>query len=160
MKKYIQPFFIVLMMGFVLLGFYLKRSGILLSDIDNAIQIGKVENCIPADDVCVVELDGKTIGFHLPDDAAYLQDFPVEVHLIGFDDLKIKSVQVKFNMQGMDMGINQIRLQRKNIKFWSGTGKLAVCSTGRMDWLAKVIIQSNKNIYQADFVFNVGKNRE
>ena len=158
MKQYTKPFFIIVVVGFVLLGIYLKDSGILLLDSTKVNKIGSVKNCIPANDVCDVEFNGKIIGFHLPNDVAYLQDFPVEIHLKGFDKQKIKKVQVDFLMPRMNMGINRIQLEKQNEQIWSGTAKLAVCLSGRADWLAKVIINLDGKIYQADFLFNIAIN--
>ncbi|MDH5572024.1 MAG: hypothetical protein OEY89_09680, partial [Gammaproteobacteria bacterium] len=118
----------------------------------------KVENCAPANNVCVIEFNGKSIGFHLPNDAAYLKDFPVEVHLHGFAEQQIKSAQLDFIMPGMNMGLNRIRLQERNFQLWSGTGKLAVCLSRRTDWLAKVMLNIDNNIYQAEFLFKVDIN--
>ena len=158
MKKYTKLFFIIIVVSFVLLGIYLKDSGILLPDSTNVNKIGSLKNCIPANDVCDVEFKGKIIGFHLPNDAAYLQDFPVEIHLKGFDKQKIKKVQVDFLMPRMNMGINRIQLEKQNEQIWSGTAKLAVCLSGRADWLAKVRINLDGEIYQADFLFNIAIN--
>ena len=100
--------------------------------------------------MCTVSLDDRQIQFLLPNKAFYLQMFPVEVFLTGFDKKKVESVSVQFEMPGMDMGFNQIQLSVHK-QAWYGKTILPLCASGLSDWNATVDVKSEEKIYRATF---------
>ncbi len=105
---------------------------------------------------CSVSLSGRQVRFSLPEKAFYLQTFPVQVLLAGFAGNEVESVTVRFEMNGMDMGFNQVKLLA-NDGLWHGRTMLPVCTSGRSDWQAVVDVKVKEKIYRAIFSFVVAE---
>lgn len=52
--------------------------------------------------------------------------------------MNAQAVTLRFDMVGMDMGVNQYRLQVIDKGVWQAQVMLPVCVTGRRDWFATV----------------------
>ncbi len=99
---------------------------------------------------CVVSLMGRRVIFSLPKKAGYLQRFPVTVLLQEFGKNKPEVVSVRFEMVGMEMGSNQVKLILKQ-GHWYADAMLPLCISGRSDWTAIVDINTGNAIYRASF---------
>ncbi len=80
-----------------------------------------------------------------------LSPFPVRLELEG---VEAHAVSLEFNMPGMEMGQNRYRLLADGAGGWSGEAMLPICSTGRLDWLAVVVVDSSKEQLSANFPFH------
>ncbi len=86
-----------------------------------------------------------------------LQAFPVTVSVQGAEAAGLRSVELAFTMQGMDMGILRTPLLRQADGSWRGRGLLPVCAAGRSDWLATVTATgADGERYRAQFAFPAG----
>ena len=113
-------------------------------------------DCDPEIKPCTLIQAGRQLSFSLPEKAAYLQKFPVEVSLKGFDSDRVESVRVRFEMPEMDMGVNQLQLVANNMN-WAGETMLPVCVSGSNDWRAIIDVDTDKADYRAVFDFAVKK---
>ena len=86
-----------------------------------------------------------------------LEAFPFEVRLKGFAETPPFEVQVRFEMTGMDMGLNRYRLQHDKKGHYTGRAVLPVCTSGRHDWQAVVTVVSAGKVWEARFRFQAGK---
>jgi len=76
----------------------------------------------------------------------------VTVELAGLS--AASTVLVDFTMAGMDMGQNRYRLAPGEAGRWQGQATLPVCTSGRMDWLARVeVLGADDGTVSADFPF-------
>jgi hypothetical protein len=111
---------------------------------------------------CVRQIDGFSILLKFPGNVVYLKPFPVEVNISGDNVSQLKSVNIKFTMTRMDMGLNEYRLQRdaQNSMLWKGNAVLPVCVTGRSDWLAHIEAELNDRRYQLIVPFEVSSSAQ
>ena len=74
---------------------------------------------------------------------------------IRFSELRSKpsNVEVKFEMEGMDMANNIYSLENKG-GYWGAKVLLPVCSLGRNDWLLRVSALYDEKVYSTDFKFS------
>ncbi len=113
-------------------------------------------DCHPEMMPCTVMRAGRQVRFFLPKKALYLQAFPVQVSVLGFDRNKLESVSVRFEMLGMNMGFNQIQLSARK-ESWYGEAMLPICVSGRSDWKAIVDVKAEEETYRAIFSFMVAE---
>lgn len=111
--------------------------------------------CSPLGEECVVRgKGGVALALRLPEAVPPLTRFAIEVRVAGID---AESVTVDFEMPDMDMGLNRARLARvaraDTSDRWTGAASLPVCLTGRLDWVARVIVRTADAAYRADFPF-------
>lgn len=93
---------------------------------------------------CHAGQDGKTLEFSLgPAPIASLKPLRAEVRLKG---IKARAVTLLLEGRDMYMGLNETRLVAQDgSDQWHGTTELAVCSTGRMVWRARLLIDADDN---------------
>lgn len=108
--------------------------------------------CDPQREPCVARGAGGTVTLRFPDGARLMQPFAVEVEVGG---AQVSSVSIDFAMRGMDMGVNEFRLEAAAHGLWRANALLPVCSTGRADWIATVSAQTSRGPLQAAYPFSV-----
>ncbi len=107
--------------------------------------------CTPVGVGCSADGERLSIALYLGQSLAPLVAFPVEVDFDGLLAGGVSAVAVEFAMSGMEMGINRVVLQRQPGGGWRGRGLLPACSTGRMDWRARVSAETSDGRYAGDF---------
>lgn len=160
MAGMIKKLLIALLLVSVLYGLYLQFANKNKTDIKISGQTAPPVTAFPDTDcradrvACTVNLSDRQLRFLLPKTVLYLQPFPVEVFLTGFDKKKVASVSVQFEMQEMDMGFNKIQLSAGK-EGWQGSAILPFCVSGRSDWNAIVDVKVEEEIYRASFALQV-----
>ncbi len=108
--------------------------------------------CEAHERACEALGEGVRIGLRLGDtEPKALSPFPVALEL---DGLEATAVSLEFSMPAMEMGQNRYRLQRDATGLWRGEAMLPICSSGRLDWLARVRVESETERLLADFPFH------
>ena len=77
---------------------------------------------------------------------------------VKIDGLDARKVEVDFAGESMNMGFNRHQLQRQGDGSYTGNTVLPVCVTGRMAWLASVIVDTGKNKVVVPFRFITAQN--
>ena len=143
---------------FISLGYFSSSFMEMNNPSHPGINLATESNCNPLKSRCWAGQDKIRLGFFLPSQAQYLKPFPVELNIVGIENTKIKKVSVTFEMSEMDMGINQFFLKKnEQSQVYIGEAILPICVTGRKDWSAKVMVETEDNRYQAGFNFSVIK---
>ncbi|WP_097461412.1 hypothetical protein [Mangrovitalea sediminis] len=95
--------------------------------------------CEPFNGRCHWEDATRMIQVDLPGaELKSLQTFPVRVQLKG---IHARQVTVEFQGVDMYMGYNRITLEQQPDGAYTGAAELVACVTGRMQWLAEVVIR-------------------
>ncbi len=94
---------------------------------------------------------GGAITFSIsPNDIPILR--PLELQVIT-DGVDVSSVEVDFIGIGMDMGYNRPKLEAKNRQHFKGKTIIPVCVRSKMEWEARVLLQTNDGLIMAPFRF-------
>ena len=109
--------------------------------------------CSPAQAECSARAGAARLTLALSDPLP-LKPFVV---LAGWDGPAAESVTVSFEMIGMDMGENRYRMMPEGNKRWRGTAVLPVCTAGRSDWVAEVVVQAAGVRHVGRFPFQTGR---
>ena len=109
-------------------------------------------DCDPKRRPCLAGDASQGLTLFLPESARLMQPFPIQVQVHG---MSASSVTVDFQMRGMEMGVNRVRLAPTDGESWRGSATLPVCVTGRADWLALVEAESDAGPKQATFEFSI-----
>ena len=108
-------------------------------------------NCGIENKECVVELREFKVKISFDENIYYLKRFNVSVLNESSDNLNLKSIQVDFKMNNMNMGVNRFMLKKSvlenNKQVWQGKALLPICVTGRADWLSEFEFETTKNKY-------------
>ncbi|MCF8197599.1 MAG: hypothetical protein K9J42_02435 [Sulfuritalea sp.] len=88
-----------------------------------------------------------------PRPIAFLSPLRVEVSVTG---VKPRKVEVDFSGETMNMGYNRRELTAARPTRYVGETSLPVCVTGRMAWVATVIIETDQQRISIPFRFDVG----
>lgn len=93
---------------------------------------------------CRAGQEGHALEFSLgPAPIASLKPLRAEVRLEG---IKARAVTLLLEGRDMYMGLNETHLVAQDGDgVWHGTTELAVCSTGRMVWRARLLIDTDDN---------------
>jgi len=110
--------------------------------------------CEPRGRACEAASEGVRISLELPPRVPYLVRFPATVRVGGIEG--VAGVQVRFAMEGMDMGVQPVALRRAAAGTWRGTAVLPVCASGRRDWTAEVEVIAGGGRWRARFGFAAG----
>ena len=94
---------------------------------------------------------GGTVSFSIaPNDIPILR--PLKLH-IKVDGVDVSNAEVDFTGIGMDMGYNRPKLQAVSKNTFMGKAILPVCVRSKMDWKAKVLLQTDHGLIMAPFQF-------
>lgn len=106
--------------------------------------------CNAAATTCTAGDGVMTIGFSLQGEVSPLRRMQMIVTLEGETAVAVEQVAVRFTMPRMNMGLNRFGLAPAGDGRWRGEAMLAVCVTGRQDWLARVEVRGH-DAYAAEF---------
>ncbi len=132
---------------------YLALQSGLIDRPGEAVVLSALPDCDPAQQSCTAGDSNLMVKLRLSGDVKPLQPFNVQVELEGAT-AGIDKVTVRFDMVGMDMGMNRFNLSQQVDNLWQGQAMLPICSHGRRDWQATVEV-SGKQHYQAVFELRV-----
>lgn len=113
-----------------------------------------VPGCVPMDRWCEAGGDGAVLGLRLGPDVKALAPFAVRARVQVPQE--VRRIVVDFAMPGMDMGVNRYRLEPAYDGLWYGQVTLPICSTGRLDWVAELKVETAGAVYGARFPFSTG----
>ena len=88
-----------------------------------------------------------------PRPIAFLQPLHVEVAVTG---IKAKKVEVDFAGATMNMGYNRSELATTDRDTYAGQATLPVCVSGRMTWVATVMVETDRQRIAVPYRFDVG----
>lgn len=112
-----------------------------------------ISTCSPAQDTCSTTLpDGSRLDFSMePRPIRPLQ--PLRL-IVGISESSPAKVEIDFNGAAMEMGYNRSVLQGSDGHF-SGQAMLPVCVTGKMQWLATVLLTQKDRKIAIPFHFEL-----
>lgn len=125
------------------IGQWLKQSND--KSINHAIVIS---DCDPTKNSCVIENFNYTL--YVKNEVSALMPFIVNIEEA---EKQPQTIDISFEMMGMDMGFNQYHLVKVG-EAWQAKVILPVCSLGRNDWLLKVKIKSDNIESVTQFKFS------
>jgi hypothetical protein len=93
---------------------------------------------------------GKVTFSIAPNDIPILRPLQLDVKVEGVD---VSEAEVDFTGIGMDMGYNRPRLEAVSNNQFLGKAILPVCVRSKMDWEARVLLQTEHGLIMAPFKF-------
>lgn len=112
--------------------------------------------CDPGRQTCTVALPdrGKLVLDITPRPIPSLQPLRIEARVSG-----VEAKGVDFDLAGVDMkmGYNRLQLQPQGDGTFLGQSNLPVCITGKMKWLATVIVDTGERKIAVPFRFESGR---
>ena len=93
---------------------------------------------------------GKVTFSIAPNDIPILRPLQLDVKVEGVD---VSKAEVDFTGIGMDMGYNRPRLEAVSKNQFLGKAILPVCVRSKMDWEARVLLQTDHGLIMAPFRF-------
>ena len=114
------------------------------------------ESCDLRKGACRSDLPGggKVTFSIAPNDIPILRPLRLDVTVEGVDASK---TEVDFTGIGMDMGYNRPKLEAVGKGHFIGKAILPVCVRSRMDWEARVLLQTDHGLIMAPFRFYTQK---
>ncbi len=95
--------------------------------------------------------NGGKVSFSIsPNDIQILKPLTL---ILKTEDVEASKVEVDFIGVNMEMGYNRSKLTEVEKNKFIGTGYLPVCTNKRMDWEARVILQTDEGTVVAPFRF-------
>lgn len=95
--------------------------------------------------------DGGTVRFSItPKDIPILRPLKFKVTV---DGVAVSNVEVDLTGIGMDMGYNRPKLESLGNNQFLGKAIIPVCVRAKMDWEAKVLLQTDHGLIMAPFQF-------
>lgn len=151
----INKTFTVILIVFIILvlSVYITNAYLVQKDNKKVIQLS-IKKCNAQLNKCKVNIDDFEIGIDIDRNIEYLKTFNMKLWVENKKNNFIESIYIDFKMNGMDMGVNRFKLIRNEpIKFsktqsWHGKVVLPICVTGKVDWLAKIELISQKKQYE------------
>ena len=110
------------------------------------------ESCNLREGPCSSKLPGGgTVTFSIaPNEIPILRPLQIDVKVEGID---VSKTEVDFTGIGMDMGYNRPKLDAVSKTQFKGKAILPVCVRSKMDWEAKVLLQTDNGLLMAPFRF-------
>lgn len=142
---------LALLLGIGIAGHY--ASPFLLPKAD--LRIEPVPGCDLQRETCAAVLsDGARIELSLaPRPIPFLTPLKVDVAAIG---LKANTIEVDFAGESMNMGYNRVTLAATGDARHSGEASLPVCVSGGMNWIATVLVETDRQRIAVPYRFAVG----
>lgn len=104
-----------------------------------------------AGDCRLVFPNGEKVVFRiLPRDIPLIEPIQIQVDLEG---LEARKVMVDFAGMDMNMGFNRPELSLVEGRRFAGTARIPVCVRKRMDWEARVMVETPEGLWVAPFRF-------
>ena len=136
----------------VLFGLWTYRPG---SDAitQTATPLTVAVDCNSAQATCEARGDGLAIELGLGPEVRPMQPFDIRLRALEGQLSASAIVELEFQMQAMNMGLNRYRLRREEHGAWTGQAILPVCRSGRSDWLAQLDIRDGERRWMAVLPF-------
>ncbi|MBF0264789.1 MAG: hypothetical protein HQL46_05910 [Gammaproteobacteria bacterium] len=157
MKRIIS--LLVLSAGLIIILLTIGDLGDILDETQkqkNTTDFGVIKNCDPGNAICSIrsQFEQKSVKISISFDQpiVVLKPFKINLQVEGISPQRIQQAIIDFTMVDMDMGINNqffkmLSVNGEQNSRWLASGNLAVCVSGRSDWLATITIQvKDKNI--------------
>jgi len=144
-------FFILFMTLSFVAGTWLSQRA--LNDVNDAAEILIHSDCDPTKQICKVDGIGGAYSLQFKDVPSALSPFIIQLRI---EDLQPESIELSFDMNGMDMGYNKHRLVKGETD-WQAKVILPVCSLGRNDWLLNVKMKFENDTSLTQFRFSQSK---
>jgi hypothetical protein len=128
-----------------------KYSPLLLPKSD--LTLAPAAGCDLQRQSCRAELpDGGTIELSItPHPIPVVKPLKVQVTVTG---LTARKVEIDFAGVAMNMGYNRLALQPADAGRFVGEASLPVCVTGRMEWLATLLVETDRQQIAVPFHFD------
>jgi len=110
-----------------------------------------VSSCNLIEAPCNIKQQGFSYIIYFAEPPSALTPFTLSLNM---QSLQPESIEVSFEMDGMDMGYNIHHLIKNNNQ-WQAKVILPVCSLGRNDWLLRVEIIFENEVKTTEFKFSV-----
>ncbi len=146
-----------------IIAFLVFASGMLASYFYNKYIQSEIVTEAIAEGICDLRVapcvsvfpNGNKVSFSIePNTIPLLQPLTLSVETEGF---KAASVRVDFIGLNMDMGFNRSVLKAKNQTYFEGEFVIPICINSRMEWEARVKLQTEEGILMAPFRFYTTK---
>lgn len=112
-----------------------------------AINASPVPLCNLNSGPCEVTINGRSAYFSVsPTPIRSLQ--PLTVKLVG-EDLELEMATLNLEGKEMYMGINQTHMSQTTASHWQGSTEIALCTTGKMQWLARLGLTDKSGQYHS-----------
>ena len=108
---------------------------------DAALSLPVPAGCDAARAPCALSGTGLDVHLAVGPDAAPMRPFPLQVQA-RLADGRIAGISARFEMRGMNMGLNRYRLRRGDDGTWRAEVILPVCVSGRRDWRALLEVRA------------------
>lgn len=101
---------------------------------------------------CLSELPyGGTVSLLItPNTLPLLHPLSLTVEVAG---VNVSTIEVDFIGIGMDMGYNRSKLDKVDAHHFKGKAVIPVCVRSKMEWEARVLLQTKKGVIMAPFRF-------
>jgi hypothetical protein len=153
-----RPHSLTLILGLLLLAFFVSLQPDL---VKNALGLDKpvalpAANCDVGQAPCRYVLpQGGSITLNiLPRPIQAVEPMLVDIQLEGVEGI---SAGVDFAGADMAMGFNVIPLIKQDSTQFATQTSLPICTTGKMQWVATLQLETNKALLHIPFKFEVGK---
>ncbi|MCF6190353.1 MAG: hypothetical protein L3J51_07735 [Cocleimonas sp.] len=93
---------------------------------------------------------GKVVFSIHPKNIPLLSPLQLDVEIEG---VEVSNIDVDFVGIGMDMGYNRSKLKAVEKTHFTGNGMLSICARSKMDWEARVSLQTEKGLIIVPFRF-------
>lgn len=102
---------------------------------------------------CEFSIGERSLIFRVAGRVTPLGRFTIEVEGQG-----LQAISIRFQMIGMNMGVNRYPLEQEHSALWRTEVMLPVCASGRRDWIASYDIQwlGSSRLYRVEYPFSTG----
>ncbi len=147
-KKLMVIVTILVMAILAVIGFKLRSAGASVADLTLP-----ASACNPGLSVCsAVSSEGWKLEFSIsPQPIRALQTLNLDIKLGPLD---VERIEIDFEGSQMEMGINRTRLSGSHSHF-TGQTMLPICITGRMEWVATILVTTPQRKIAIPFYFFV-----
>lgn len=139
--------FILVILVTYFAGQWLSQNHIKITD---ASDMAYVSLCDPTKNICVMDEHSAHFNIHFNGVPSALTPFIVLVKVAGSQP---ESIELSFDMEGMDMGYNKHSLNKHEID-WQKKVILPVCSLGRNDWILNVKMMFDNETVSTQYKFS------
>jgi hypothetical protein len=140
---------------FILIVFLSYAGGKWLKQADSKMPKQSIiaSSCNPVETPCNIKQQDLSYIIRFSESPSALRPFVIQLNMQSHQP---KSIDVSFEMDGMNMGYN-IHHLIKNNTLWQAKVILPVCSLGRNDWLLRVKIALEKEVKTTEFKFTISE---
>ena len=147
MKSVLVTVFLLILIGLGFLGgqYISQEKNQAVNDVRI---LGEAVDCLLSESACKVA--GYTLEFK---DRPIRPLTPIKVEMQTV--AAVSSVVLDLEMLDMDMGVNRFKLAQEAEGIWKGEIMIPVCATGRRDWVANMLIESEQGNEKVVYSFIV-----